>query len=87
MKRATISEAPAILNLNDKAMWVLGHNAVVDGVLEPLRFAVRTSWLTGVPDFREKYDPALFKALGIDHFQDLYPAGVDLPVEPQGEKR
>lgn len=30
MKRATINDAPAVLNLNDKAMWVLGYNAALD---------------------------------------------------------
>lgn len=32
MKRATISDAPAVLNLQDKAMWVLGFNAAVDAL-------------------------------------------------------
>lgn len=27
MKHATIADAPAVLNTNDKAMWVLGYNA------------------------------------------------------------
>lgn len=30
MKRVTVSDAPAFLNLNDKAMWVLGFNAAAD---------------------------------------------------------
>lgn len=30
MKRVTVSDAPACLNLNDKAMWVLGFNAAAD---------------------------------------------------------
>ena len=30
MKRASIADAPAILNTNDKAMWVLGFNAAAE---------------------------------------------------------
>jgi hypothetical protein len=30
MKLATIKDAPGALNTNDKAMWVLGHNAAVE---------------------------------------------------------
>lgn len=30
MKRATIADAPAVLNMNDKAMWVLGYNAAAE---------------------------------------------------------
>lgn len=30
MKRATISDAPTVLNTNDRAMWVLGFNAAVE---------------------------------------------------------
>jgi hypothetical protein len=32
MKHATIADAPAVLNTNDKAMWVLGYNAAVDAM-------------------------------------------------------
>lgn len=32
MKRATIADAPAVLNTNDKAMWVLGFNAAAESV-------------------------------------------------------
>lgn len=43
--------------------------------LEPLRTelrnAVRTAWMTGVPDYREQYDRALLKYLGCEMFQDL----------------
>jgi hypothetical protein len=28
-EQATIKDAPAVLNLNDKAMWVLGYNAAL----------------------------------------------------------
>lgn len=30
MKPATIADAPSALNLNDKAMWVLGYNAAAE---------------------------------------------------------
>ena len=30
MKRVTIADAPAVLNTNDKAMWVLGYNEAVE---------------------------------------------------------
>jgi hypothetical protein len=30
MKPVTIADAPAFLNTNDKAMWVLGYNAAVE---------------------------------------------------------
>ena len=29
MEKANIGDAPAFLNLNDKAMWVLGYNEAV----------------------------------------------------------
>jgi sulfur carrier protein ThiS len=32
MKRVTIADAPASLNTNDKAMWVLGFNDAVEGM-------------------------------------------------------
>jgi hypothetical protein len=31
MKRATISDAPAFLNTNDKAFWVTGWNECAEG--------------------------------------------------------
>lgn len=39
MKQATIANAPTVLNVNDKAMWVLGHNAAVDAL-----DAIPTNW-------------------------------------------
>lgn len=30
MKRVTIEDAPAVLNLNDRAMWVLGFNEALE---------------------------------------------------------
>jgi hypothetical protein len=30
VKRATISDAPAMLNTNDRAMWVLGFNEAAE---------------------------------------------------------
>jgi hypothetical protein len=32
MKQATIADAPAVLNTNDQAMWVLGFNAAVEAM-------------------------------------------------------
>jgi hypothetical protein len=32
MKPATISDAPKVLNINDRAMWVLGFNAAIESV-------------------------------------------------------
>jgi hypothetical protein len=34
MNSATIKDAPAFLNLNDKAMWVLGYNACLEKAAE-----------------------------------------------------
>lgn len=35
MKRATINDAPKVLNINDRAMWVLGYNAALDAAPVP----------------------------------------------------
>lgn len=32
MKQATISDAPKVLNTNDRAMWVLGYNAAAEAM-------------------------------------------------------
>lgn len=32
MKEVTIKDAPAVLNINDRAMWVLGFNAAVEAI-------------------------------------------------------
>lgn len=42
MKRATINDAPAVLNINDRAMWVLGFNAAIEAAgQQPEPVAVR----------------------------------------------
>jgi hypothetical protein len=44
MKRATIADAPAVLNTNDKAMWVLGFNAALDRVIEVKAREIYDTW-------------------------------------------
>lgn len=37
MKLATLADAPATLNINDRAMWVLGFNAAVEAATADLK--------------------------------------------------
>lgn len=61
MKRATIEDAPAILNTNDKAMWVIGYNEGIDATIRHL-----AAGLSAEPFATLHHDDGYFTTKGRD---------------------
>jgi hypothetical protein len=73
VKQSTIADAPAILNMNDRAMWVLGWNAAAEAsqvsadvalLREAVRFGQFSDDMLKQWGLAEPLRQALFRVVG-----------------------